>query len=168
MGDGLAARALAWHHAAHAAVCDVLEPWAHGTVVRATRYPGYFDLNVVRVAEDPAMSVEALVAFADEALAGLAHRRVDFDLVAAAEPLRADFEAKGWKAMRVLGMLHETPPPPGPAVRVEEVPYDAVNDLRVAWHLEEFPDQDARKDVAQEREGALRRDVRVLAVREGG
>ena len=35
------------------------------------------------------MSVQALMAFADEALAGLAHRRVDFDLVAAAEPLRA-------------------------------------------------------------------------------
>jgi hypothetical protein len=41
------------------------------------------------------MSVDALVAFADEALAGLAHRRVDFDLVAAAEPLRAGFEATG-------------------------------------------------------------------------
>jgi hypothetical protein len=35
----LAARARAWRNAAHAAVCDVLEPWAHGTVVRATRYP---------------------------------------------------------------------------------------------------------------------------------
>ena len=32
------ARARAWHHRA-AAVCDVLEPWAHGTVVRATRIP---------------------------------------------------------------------------------------------------------------------------------
>jgi hypothetical protein len=65
------------------------------------------------------MSVEALAAFADEALAGLAHRRVDFDLVAAAEPLRPGFEAKGWKAMRVLWMRHETPPPPGPDVPVE-------------------------------------------------
>ena len=33
------ARALAWCHGAQAAVCDVLEPWAHGTVARATRYP---------------------------------------------------------------------------------------------------------------------------------
>jgi GNAT superfamily N-acetyltransferase len=168
MEDGLVARARGWHHAAHAAVCDVLEPWAHGTVVRATRYPGYFDLNLVRVEEDPAMSVEALVAFADEALVGLAHRRVDFDLVAAAEPLRTGFEARGWKAMRVLWMRHETPPPPGPDVPVEEVPYDAVHDLRVAWHREEFPDQDARQDVAQEREVAQRREVQVLAVGEGG
>jgi hypothetical protein len=72
---GVAARACDWHHAAQAAVCDVVEPWAHGTIVRATRYPSYYDFNVVRVEEDPAMSVDALVAFADEALAPLAHRR---------------------------------------------------------------------------------------------
>ena len=41
----VAARARAWRNAAHAAVCDLLEPWAHGTVVRATGYPSYFDLN---------------------------------------------------------------------------------------------------------------------------
>jgi hypothetical protein len=59
-----AARARAWHHARHA-VCDVIEPWAHGTVVRATRYPDYYDLNAVRVEDDPAMSIEELVAFAE-------------------------------------------------------------------------------------------------------
>jgi hypothetical protein len=64
----------------HAAVCDVLESWVHGTVVRATRHPSYVDLNVVRVEEDPAMSVAALVDFADQALAGLSHRRLDFDV----------------------------------------------------------------------------------------
>ena len=47
--ERLAARARDWHHATQAAVCDVLEPWAHGTVVRATRYPSYFDFNLVRV-----------------------------------------------------------------------------------------------------------------------
>ena len=59
----------------------MIAPWAHGTVVRATRHPSYFDYNLVRVEEDPGMSLEALVAFADEALAGLAHRRFDFDEV---------------------------------------------------------------------------------------
>jgi GNAT superfamily N-acetyltransferase len=166
--DGaVAARACDWHHAAQSAVCDVVEPWAHGTIVRATRYPSYYDFNVVRVEEDPAMSVDALVAFADEALAGLAHRRVDFDLVAAAEPLRAGFEAKGWRASRLLWMRHETAPPPGPDVPVEEVPYDVVHELRVAWHREEAPDQDPGSYHAQAREVALRRDVKVLAVREG-
>jgi GNAT superfamily N-acetyltransferase len=166
-GDS-AARARAWYHAAHAAVCDVLEQWAHGTVARATRYPSYYDFNAVRVEEDPAMSVEELAAFADEALAGLEHRRVDFDLATTAEPLRAGFEAMGWKAQRLLWMRHEAPPPPGPAVPVEHVPYDAVYDLRVAWHQEESPGQDPRGYHAQAREVALRRDARVLAVHEGG
>jgi hypothetical protein len=80
----------------------VLEPWEHGTVVRATRYPRYCDFNVVRVADEPQVSVDALVNFADEELAGLAHRRVDFEVVAAAEPLRAGFEAMDSKATRLL------------------------------------------------------------------
>jgi GNAT superfamily N-acetyltransferase len=164
----VAARARDWHHDRQAAFCDTVEPWAHGTVVRATRYPSYFDFNVVRVEDDPAMGVDALTAFADEALAGLEHRRVDFDLVAAAEPLRAGFEAAGWRALRLLVMRHDTAPPRGPDVPVEEVPYDAVHDLRVAWHREDFPDQDAGAHLAEARELARRRDVRVLAVVEGG
>jgi GNAT superfamily N-acetyltransferase len=168
--DGVATRARARHHAAHAAVCDVLEPWAHGTVARATRYPSYYDFNVVRVEEDPGTSVEALAAFADVALAGLAHRRVDFELIAGAEPLRTGFEALGWKAMRVVWMRHEPLPLPlpGPDFPVEEVPYDAVHDLRVAWHQEDFPEQDPGGYHAQAREVALRRDAQVLTVREGG
>jgi hypothetical protein len=46
----------------------VLEPWAHGTVVRATDYPNYYDYNLVRVEDEPGMSGETLAAFADEAL----------------------------------------------------------------------------------------------------
>ena len=56
------ARARAWRHAAHTAVCDVIVPWAHGTIVRATRHPTYYDFNLVRVEDDPGMSVEALAA----------------------------------------------------------------------------------------------------------
>jgi ribosomal protein S18 acetylase RimI-like enzyme len=164
----VAARARAWRDAAQAAVCDVLEPWAHGTVVRATRYPSYFDFNAVRVERDPAMSVEELVAFADEALAGLAHRRVDFDPVDAAEPLRPGFEAAGWKAVRLLWMRHEAMPRSGLEVAVEEVPYDAVHALRVIWHREDFPDQDPGGYHVEAREVALHRGVQVLAVREGG
>jgi ribosomal protein S18 acetylase RimI-like enzyme len=163
----VAVRARRWRDAAQAAVCDVHEPWAHGTVVRATRHPSYWAFNVVRVEEDPAMSVEALIAFADEALVGLAHRRVDFDHIGAAESLRADFEAKGWKALCLLWMRHEGPAPPGPAIAVDEVPYDAVHDLRDAWYREDFPDQDPAGYYSQAREVALRRGVRVLTVREG-
>ena len=51
MADGRA-RARAWRDAAHDAVCDVVEPWAHGTVVRATRYPGSYEFNAVRVEDE--------------------------------------------------------------------------------------------------------------------
>jgi ribosomal protein S18 acetylase RimI-like enzyme len=168
VGGDVAALARDWRDATHAAVCDVIEPWAHGTVVRATRYPSYFDFNLVRVEDDPAMSVEDLTAFADEALGGLAHRRMDFDLLDAARPLQAGFEAKGWKGLRLVWMRHEAPPPPGSHIAVEEVPYDAVHDLRVAWHGEDFPDQEDRDYHAQAREVGMRRNARVLTVREGG
>jgi GNAT superfamily N-acetyltransferase len=167
LGDGdVAVRARAWRDALHASVCDVLKPWAHGTVVRATSRPTYWDFNVVRVEEDPAMSVEELAAFADQALAGLAHRRVDFDLVDAAEPLRQGFEAKDWTATRLLWMRHEALVPPGADVAVEEVPYDAVHELRLAWHREDFPDQDPGDYHAYARDISLRRGARVLVVRE--
>jgi GNAT superfamily N-acetyltransferase len=167
-GDA-ASRARAWRDALHASVCDVFEPWAHGTVVRATSRPTYWDFNVVRVEEDPAMSVEELAAFADQALAGLAHRRLDFDPVDAAESLRHGFEAKGWEATRLLWMRHEASMSPGPDVDVEEVPYDAVHDLRLAWHQEDFPDQDAGDYQAyapHARDISLRRGAKVFVVQD--
>jgi GNAT superfamily N-acetyltransferase len=167
--DGeVAGRARAFRNAAQTAVCDVLEPWAHGTVVRASRFPSYFDLNLVRVEDDPAMSVEELVEFADQALAGLAHRRVDFDLIGVADSLRAGFEASGWKAARLVWMRHEAMPPPDPKVAVERVPYDAAHDLRVTWHEEDFPNRDPGAYHEQLRAVSLRRGAQVLALREGG
>ncbi len=162
-----AARARARRNATHDAICDVIEPWAHGTIVRATRHPSYWAFNLVRVEEDPAMSVEALAAVADEALAGLSHRCLDFDLAEAAEPLRAGFEAMGWKTERLIWMCHESLVPPGPDIGVEEVPYDTVHDLRVAWHQEDFPGMDPGGYHAEAREVALRCGARVLAVMDG-
>jgi GNAT superfamily N-acetyltransferase len=166
--EGAAARARDWHHARHAAVCDVLEPWAHGTVARSTRFPSYYDFNLVRVEDDPAMSVEALAGFADEALAGLVHRRIDFDLIDAAEPLRHGFEDADWKCLRLLMMRHEAAPPPGPVATIEEVPYDAAQDLRLAWHREVFPDTDPGDYHDHVREISLRLGARVLVARQRG
>jgi ribosomal protein S18 acetylase RimI-like enzyme len=167
LGD-LPGRALAWHRTLQAMVCDVFEPWAHGTVVRATRYPQYWDYNVVRVEEDPAMSVEELMVFADEALAEVAHRRIDFERTDSAEPLRPRFEAGGWLTQRLVWMHHETRPPPGPDIDVEEVPYDAVKDLRIAWHGEDFPGHELGDHLAEAREVAHRMGVQVLAVLAAG
>ncbi len=166
----VAQRARAWRHASHRAVCDVEKPWAHGTVVRATRYPSYFDFNVVRVEAPTDMTVAELSAFADEALAGLAHRRLDFELVDAADARRAEFEARGWSAARLLWMRHGGGVPEGPEIAVEAVHYDAVHELRVRWHAEErtFTEPDPDGYHAQAREVALTQGAEVLAVREAG
>jgi ribosomal protein S18 acetylase RimI-like enzyme len=147
----------------------VIQPWEHGTVVRAARCPTYFMYNLVRVEEDPGMSAEALAAFADEALAGLEHRRVDVEPRDVAERLRPDFEAMGWLSTRLVWMRHEAPAPSaGRAIAVEEVPWDAVRDLRVAWHYEDFPQVDLGDHLEEAREVAELRGVRVLAVVERG
>jgi GNAT superfamily N-acetyltransferase len=151
-----------------ALVCDVLEPWEHGTIVRASEFPSYYDLNVLRVESDPQMAIPELIAFADEALASLLYRRIDFEDSAAAEPLRAGFEARGWLTERLVWMLHEEPPPPLQDIVVEDVPYDEVHELRIAWHKEDFPALDPSDYLVQARTVSERLDSRVLAVREEG
>jgi ribosomal protein S18 acetylase RimI-like enzyme len=137
--------------------------------VRATRYPSYYDFNLVRVERDPAMSAAELVALADDALAGLEHRRIDFEDAAVGDRLRPELEERGWTCERLLWMRHEQPlPPAGGDLPVEEVPYEAVHDLRVAWYREDFPGQDPAAYHAAAREVAERRAVQVLVAREGG
>ncbi|MGO9489138.1 MAG: GNAT family N-acetyltransferase [Solirubrobacteraceae bacterium] len=166
--EPVAVRAREWQRASHVAVCDIVEPWRHGTVVRASRYPTYYDFNVVRVEDDPGMSAVELAAFADRALAGLGHRRLDFDLVEAAQARRGELAALGFKAMRLLWMHHQGAPPPGPPIAVEEVPYEAVDQLRLAWHLEDFEGEEYDRFRVAAKEVAMTRGVRVLAVREQG
>lgn len=149
----------------------MLEPWEHGTVARATRYPTYFDFNLVRVEEDPGMGVDALAALADRHLAVVEHRRLDFDDAALAEPLRAEFERLGWRASRLVWMRHEAPLPPVAAqvgIEVTEVPYDAAAELRSIRHEEDFPGLDPADHHLHAREISLARGARVLAVSEGG
>lgn len=158
-----AARARAWVHEAQAAVCDVIQPWEHGTVVRATRHPTYWDYNLVRVEDDPDIGPDELVAFADEALAGLDHRRVGFEVVPAGERVRAGVEALGWKVTRFVWMRHEGGGPPATGLDVEQVAYDVVHHLRVAWHREDFPDVDFKDHFDHAREVAMRRNAQVFA-----
>jgi ribosomal protein S18 acetylase RimI-like enzyme len=167
-GDA-AARARAWLHGVQAAVCDVFDPWDAGTVVRATRYPSYFDFNVVRIERDPGMSVESLVAFADEALAEHAHRRIDFELTDLAEPLRASFATHGYASERLVWMRHETAGPSVPGgIAVEEVTYDAVHPLRLGWFEEDFPEAQLGAHLAEARDVHLLLGARIFAVLDGG
>jgi GNAT superfamily N-acetyltransferase len=164
-----AARARAWRLATLAESCDVAEAWEHGAIYRATRYPSVYDLNVVRVEAPAALDAARLEAIADDALAGLDHRLLEFTDAAAAEPVRSELERRGWRSLRLVWMRHAGGLPPDAAkLPVEELPYDAVHDLRVRWHREDFPGIDRSAFHRQAREVALRRRARVLAARENG
>lgn len=165
---GEAARARAWLHAVLERVCDVVEPWEHGTVLRATRYPSVFDLNAVEVEEETDATVEDLIRFADEALAGLGHRRIDVEAPETAERLRPGFEALGWHSTRLVWMLHAGSRPAGYSASVEQVSYDAVRHLRTAWLQQDFPELDPADFLDEQRVFAERLDAEVIAAFDRG
>lgn len=148
-------------------VCNSIEPWEHGLVMRATQYPTYYDYNVIWVEGDPALNADELIAIADEKLDGYEHRRLDFESSDAAAKVRGDLEAAGWLTTKLVWMLHIEPLPPDSAAEVEEVAYDEILPMRHAWHDEDFPDVDGRTYIEYSREVAMTRDVRVIASREG-
>jgi ribosomal protein S18 acetylase RimI-like enzyme len=166
----LGARAREWQNAQHDAVCDVQEAWAHGTVVRASRYPTYYNFNVVRVEREPAMDAAELAAFADGALDGLEHRRLDFEHVDAGRARRGELERMGWKTTSLVWMHHGDPAAvaAGEGIEVEQAPYEAADELRLAWHLEDFAGSEYEAFSVAAREVAETRDVRLLIVRERG
>jgi ribosomal protein S18 acetylase RimI-like enzyme len=159
-------RALAWRAAELAQVCDVARPWEYGTIWRASRYPKYWSCNLVRVERPPTLSAPELVAFADDSLAGLEHRCIEFDPEPGA--LRGELEALGWRCLRLVLMRHEDAPALAAGHRVEEVPYDAVRELRIAWHAEEFPGHEIGEHLEEAAQVARLREARVFAVLEGG
>ena len=161
-------RAIAWHHERQAQVCDLIEPWEHGTILRSSRYPSYYDFNLVRVEDEPGMNADELADFADEALGELEHRRVDFDRIAAAEPVRPRFDELGWKTARLIQMRMESPPDAAADPAVREVPYDEVEPLRATWHEEDFPGQPQGDFEAHARAVSEERGVLTLAYLEGG
>jgi GNAT superfamily N-acetyltransferase len=160
-------RASRWRLDDLEAVCDSIKPWEHGRVMKAPGYPTYYDYNVVWVDGDPGLDAGGLIAVADEHLGEYEHRRLDFARADAGERVRAELEAAHWEPTRLLWMRHSGELPPGPSLPVEEVDYDEVLPLRIAWHNEDFPDLDGSGYLANARELAMAGDVQVIASREG-
>src|SRR3954452_2754486 len=107
--DGTTERARRWRRSTLEAVCDVIERWTHGTVLRASRYPSYYDYNVVRVEDECGFGADELQAVAEAKLGDLEHRRLDFELATAAEPVRGDLVAAGWLVTRLGWVGHSGP-----------------------------------------------------------
>jgi ribosomal protein S18 acetylase RimI-like enzyme len=162
-----AARAIAWRRRSHALVCDVVEPWEHGTAVRCTAHPGFWDYNVLRIeGPDPGLGADELAAVADRLQGDLRHRRFDVEDEMAGTRLRPGFEALGWKGERLLWLSLADPP----AGRdFEETAVADTRELRLDWARSEalelseaaFQRQaDAEEDVAR------RRGMRALVERD--
>ncbi len=137
-------------------------------MLRTPRYPTWFEASLVRVEEDPDMTVDELIAFADWALGDFAHRLISFEVSEAAAARRKQFEAAGWRTHALVYMHHEGPRPTVEDTDVREVPYDEVEPLRRAWHHEDFPAQDPTEFHASMREVRLARGDRTFAVHEAG
>jgi len=147
-------------------MCDLAEPWEHGTIWRASRYPKYWSYNLVRVERAPAMSAGELAGLAEEALAGLEHRRIDFDVEPGA--MRGELEALGWRSWRLVLMRHECASQLTASHRVEEVAYGATRELGIAWHAEDYPGHDVGDHLQEAAEVAELRQTRAFAVLEHG
>jgi GNAT superfamily N-acetyltransferase len=128
-------RAIAWRHATHEVVCDVVERWEYGTMIRCTRLPDFYVYNGLRVEGPvPALGVNTLVHAADVLLGDLDHRHVEIEEEADGARLRPGLEALGWTAERLVWMARTGAP--GPAVRpprVDEVTFAATRPLRLEW-----------------------------------
>ena len=56
-------RARAWARSCQEAVCDSIEEWEHGWIVRTPSYPRYFDLSLVHIASDPGFDAAGVMSF---------------------------------------------------------------------------------------------------------
>src|SRR4051795_11749110 len=118
----VASRALTWTRRRRDRLCDSVQPWEHGTVLRCSRYPDWYELNCVRVEQTPGMSAPELMDFADRALGGLSHRLICFEPAPAPMALRAQFHDAGWEVHPLIWMRYQGDGmPPGEPDRVLEV-----------------------------------------------
>lgn len=113
-------------------MCDIVEPWEHGTAVRCTRFPEFWNYNSLRVeGADPGVSADALVHAADVLQGDLAHRQIEVEDEAAGARLRPAFEALGWAAERFAWLRLSAALPPGPPMA--EATFAATRPLRLEW-----------------------------------
>ena len=161
--------AIAWRRGYHARVCDRVEPWAHGTVVRITELPTFYDYNLARVeGPDPDLGADELAAAAEPALADLGHRRIEIEDSGAGLRVAEGFARIGWVTERLAYLFRELPAPEvsTPAeISVED--FEASRPLRVAW-MAESTWGDTPEFAVVEEEVARRRGTRTAIARIDG
>jgi len=161
-----ARRAIGWRHRSHSLVCDVVEPWEHGTAVRCTAHPGFWDYNSLRLeGPDPGASADDLAAAADRLQDGLRHRRIEVEDEATGARLRPGFQRLGWVTTRLVWLSVSAPPP---GSDFEEVPVELTRGLRLDWARSEgleISEHEFLRQADAEEDVARRRGVRALVDR---
>jgi ribosomal protein S18 acetylase RimI-like enzyme len=144
-------------------------PWEHGTLVRCSAHPGFWDYNSLRLeGPDTGASADELAAVAERLQEGLRHRRIEVEDEATGARLRPAFELLGWKTARLV-WLALSDPPAGPDF--EEVPIEATRELRLEWARSEALEISEREFLRQadaEEDVARRRGLRALVERDAG
>ena len=142
-------------------------PWAHGTAVRCSDHPGFWDYNSLRLeVPDPGCGASDLAAEAEGLQAGLRHRRIEVEDEATGARLRPGFEALGWKAARLVWMALSEPPP-GPDF--EQVPVELTRELRLDWARSEgleISEREFQRQADAEEDVTRRRGARALVHRD--
>lgn len=135
-----ARRAIEWRRAVTARVADEIRPWEHGTVVRASDFPTYYQYNLVRVeGPDAGLGAAELADVADREMRGLQHRRIEIEDLAAGARVRDDFRARGWVVERLAFLERELPAPvrePPAGTGIEIGSFVGSRPLRAAWRGE--------------------------------
>jgi ribosomal protein S18 acetylase RimI-like enzyme len=148
--------------------CELVEPWARGTVFRTPSAPSFWDANFLRVEGDASdLEPRDLIAAADSLFAGARHRKLEVLDEAAGARLRPAFEAAGWVTDR-LAMLQRSGPGRAHA-DVEEAELAETHALRIEWYLgyENEPEAQQALVDAQDRV-SRRRGMRAFVVRGSG
>jgi predicted GNAT family acetyltransferase len=141
-------------------------PWEHGTSVRCSAHPGFWDYNSLRLERPhPAASADELVAVAERFQDGLHHRRIEVEDEATGARLRPAFERLGWRTTRLV-WLALSDPPAGPDF--DEVPIEVTRELRLEWARSEaleISEREFQRQADAEEDVARRRGVRTLVER---
>jgi hypothetical protein len=148
-------------------VCEEVRPFSHGMVLRSPSHPSFWEYNCIRL--DRPMEAGDMIAAADCALAGCAHRLAEW-IIPMPDGVVRELGERGWMATPLIFMLHDgRAVPPEDRGELVEVDYDAVRELRDIWHREDFGEH-VNTDTfhAQAREVAELADERVIAALQEG
>jgi len=162
--ESLRAAAISWRRAQDALVCELVQPWAHGSVLLTPSAPNFWDANFVRVEGPYEAPPQQLEREADELLADFRHRKLVIEHEATGARLRPSFAAAGWIADRNAVMRRTGPG--RPHADVEEVELRETHALRIEWYLDYDPDPEVQRAVAEAQDRvSAKRGMRAFVVR---